>query len=98
MIFSQESANVHLYTRHNKDCTRQYPEISCGLFSHDIELDGKIACVDPATGVSDFESVMTRFQAKRAGKIARLSATLPAYAVFDILRYKGEDLRKLPLL
>ncbi|WP_338114596.1 hypothetical protein [Paenibacillus faecis] len=55
--------------------------------------------MDPATGVSDFESVMTRFQAKRAGKIARLSATLPAYyAVFDILRYKGEDLRKLPLL
>ncbi|MCA1295116.1 hypothetical protein LBW89_19060 [Paenibacillus sp. alder61] len=64
-----------------------------------MELDGEIACVDPATGVSDFESVMTRFQAKRAGKIARLSATLPAYyAVFDILRYKGEDLRKLPLL
>ncbi|MNJ44998.1 putative DNA ligase-like protein [compost metagenome] len=42
---------------------------------------------------------MTRFQARRAEKIARLSATLPAYyAVFDVLLYNGEDLRRLPLL
>ncbi|MMZ59168.1 putative DNA ligase-like protein [compost metagenome] len=55
--------------------------------------------MDPVTGVSDFESVMTRFQARRPDKIARLTATLPAYyAVFDILRYNGEDLRKLPLI
>lgn len=99
LIFSQESGIIRLYTRHNNDCTRQYPEISSGLFAYDIVLDGEIACVDPATGVSDFESAMTRFQAKRADKIMRLSATLPAhYAVFDILRYKGEDLRRLPLI
>lgn len=99
LIFSQQDGVVRLYTRHNNDCTRQYPEIAGALFPHDIVLDGEVACVDPATGVSEFESVMTRFQAKRSDKIARLSATLPAYyAVFDILRYKGEDQRKLPLM
>jgi DNA ligase 1 len=99
LIFSQQDGVIRLYTRHNNDCTRQYPEIAGALFSHDIVLDGEIACVDPATGVSDFELVMTRFQAKRSDKIARLTATLPAhYAVFDILRYNGDDLRKLPLI
>lgn len=99
LIFSQQDGVVRLYTRHNNDCTAQYPEIASALFPHDIVLDGEIACVDPATGVSEFEATMTRFQAKRADKIARLSASLPAYfAAFDILRYKGEDLRKLPLI
>ncbi|RUT48586.1 ATP-dependent DNA ligase [Paenibacillus anaericanus] len=99
LIFSQESGVVRLFTRNNNDCTRQYPEIASALFPHDIVLDGEIACVDPTTGVSDFEATMSRFQAKRADKILRLSATLPVYfAVFDILWYKGEDLRKLPLL
>ncbi len=99
LIFSQQDGVVRLYTRHNNDCTRQYPEIACALFPYDIVLDGEVACVDPATGVSDFEAVMTRFQARLADKIARLSTSLPAYfAVFDILRYKGEDLRKLPLV
>ncbi|RCX22939.1 DNA ligase-1 [Fontibacillus phaseoli] len=99
LIFSQESGNVRLYTRHNNDCTRQYPEVAGGLFTHDIILDGEIACVDPMTGVSDFEAIMSRFQARRSDKIARLSASLPAYfAVFDVLQYNGEDLRKLPLM
>ncbi|MBQ4899379.1 ATP-dependent DNA ligase [Paenibacillus sp. Marseille-P2973] len=99
LIFSQESGNVRLYTRHNNDCTRQYPEIAGGLFPHDIILDGEIACVDPMTGVSDFEAIMSRFQARRADKIARLTGTIPAYfAVFDALYYNGQDLRKLPLM
>lgn len=99
LIFSQQDGVVRLYTRHNNDCTRQYPEITGVLFPHDIVLDGEIACVDPATGVSDFEAVMTRFQTKKADKIARLSATLPVYyAVFDILCYNGEELRRLPLM
>ncbi|WP_314587897.1 ATP-dependent DNA ligase [Paenibacillus terrigena] len=90
---------TRLYTRHNNDCTRQYPELSAGTFDGDVILDGEIACTDPETGVIDFESVMTRFQASRSDKIRRLSETIPAnFVVFDILRYKGEDLRNRPLM
>lgn len=98
LIYSQQSGKVQLYTRHNNDCTRQYPELQLS-FDDDIILDGEVACVDPETGISDFEAVMTRFQARRAEKIKRLTITQPAYyAIFDILMYKGQDLRSLPLL
>ncbi|GGG13940.1 SPBc2 prophage-derived DNA ligase-like protein LigB [Paenibacillus albidus] len=98
LIYSQESGAVQLYTRHNNECTRQYPELQLP-FANDIILDGEVACVDPTTGVSDFESVMSRFQARRADKIQQLTRTLPAYyAIFDILMYKGQDLRGMPLL
>lgn len=98
LIYSQQSEKVRLYTRHDNDCTRQYPELQLP-FDDDVILDGEVACVDPATGVSDFESVMSRFQSRRADKILKLTATLLAYyAIFDILQYKGQDLRGLPLL
>lgn len=99
LIFSQQNGSVRLYTRHNNDCTRQYPEIASALFPHDIVLDGEIACVDPSTGISVFESVMSRFQAKKADKIAALTRTLPSiFVVFDVLKYNGKDLRRLPLM
>lgn len=97
LIYSQQSGATRLYTRHNNDCTRQYPELHIP-FADDIILDGEIACVDPETGISDFESVMTRFQAKKADKIDRMRQVLPVtFVIFDILQYKGRDLRKLPL-
>ncbi|OKP82809.1 hypothetical protein A3842_09675 [Paenibacillus sp. P3E] len=72
--------------------TRQYPELQLP-FTDDIILDGEAACVDPATGVSDFEAVMRRFQARRADKIIQLTTTLPTYyVIFDILMYKGQDI------
>ncbi|MEC0167875.1 ATP-dependent DNA ligase [Paenibacillus graminis] len=99
LIYSQESANVKLYTRHNNECTRQYPEIANAAFTQDIVLDGEIACVDPLTGVIEFESVMSRFQARRADKVRQLTQTLPiTYVIFDVLRYKGEDLSNRPLM
>lgn len=99
LIFSQQNGVIRLYTRHNNDCTRQYPEIASALFSHDIVLDGEIACVDPVKGISDFESVMARFQAKKADKIAALIGTLPVtFVIFDVLQYNGKDLRRSPLM
>lgn len=97
LVFDQEAGRVRLFTRHHNDCTSQYPELQVP-FDDDIILDGEIACVDPATGISDFEAVMTRFQAKKAEKIDRLQRTLPVtFVIFDVLQYKGRDLRKLPL-
>lgn len=98
LIFSQDAGTIRLYTRHNNDCTSQYPELHLP-FADDIILDGEIACVDPETGISDFESVMTRFQAKKADKIQQLTKTLPVtFVIFDILHFKRQDLRELPLM
>jgi DNA ligase 1 len=98
LIYSQESGKIRLYTRHDNDCTQQYPELHFP-FTDDVILDGEVACVDPTTGVSDFESVMSRFQTRRADKVVQLTGTLPVYyTIFDILMYKGKDLRGLPLM
>ncbi|WP_341864885.1 hypothetical protein [Paenibacillus helianthi] len=75
-----------------------YPEFQLP-FTDDIILDGEVACVNPTTGVSDFETVMSQFQARRADKIQQLKVTLPAYyVIFDILQFKDHDLRGLRLL
>ncbi|PAD31879.1 ATP-dependent DNA ligase [Paenibacillus sp. 7523-1] len=98
LIFSQQSGNVRLYTRHNNDCTRQYPELILP-FDSDIILDGEVACTDPETGLDDFEAVMSRFSTRQHSKVQQLTRTLPVtFAIFDILQYKGQDLRKLPLI
>lgn len=97
-ILTHSGGRTHIYTRHNNECTRQYPELLSVPFTEDMILDGEIVCIDPA-GVVDFESIMTRFQARRADSINRLRVQLPAtYVVFDILSYRGEDLRGLPLM
>lgn len=96
-ILSCFDGQIHIYTRHNNDCTRQYPELTCTPSTEDMILDGEIVCIDP-TGAVDFEAVMTRFQAGRADSIKRLTEQLPVtFVVFDILKYRGRDLRGLPL-
>ena len=98
LIFSQESGDIRLYTRHNNDCTLQYPELLIS-FDYDIILDGEVACTDPETGLNDFEGVMSRFSTRQHSKVQQLVKTLPAtFAIFDVLQYKGSDLRSLPLI
>lgn len=96
-ILSCVGGQTHIYTRHNNECTKQYPELTCTPFTDDMILDGEIVCIDPA-GAVDFESVMIRFQTQRADGIRRLSQQLPVtFVVFDVLQFKGEDVRNLPL-
>lgn len=97
-ILTHSGGRTHIYTRHNNECTRQYPELLSVPFGEDMILDGEIVCIDPA-GAVDFESIMTRFQARRTDSINRLMGQLPAtYIVFDILFYQGQDLRSLSLM
>ncbi|RAR39682.1 ATP-dependent DNA ligase [Paenibacillus sp. MDMC362] len=98
LLFSQQDGKIRLYTRHETDCTLQYPELLHTL-DDDIILDGEVACTDPDTGSVDYEMVMNRFQAKKADKIQHLTTIQPVtYVVFDVLQYKGQDLRKMPLM
>ncbi|TNJ63014.1 ATP-dependent DNA ligase [Paenibacillus hemerocallicola] len=98
LLLSRPNGQTHLYTRQNNECTQQYPELY-DIAQDDILLDSEVACVDRDSSLIDFESVMERFSPRKADKVLGLSAAQPAnYIVFDILRYKGEDLRGWPLM
>ncbi|MGE7056263.1 ATP-dependent DNA ligase, partial [Paenibacillus glucanolyticus] len=42
LLFSQQSGRIRLYTRHETECTQQYPELLVP-FDDDILLDGEVA-------------------------------------------------------
>lgn len=99
LILSHVGGVTRLYTRHNNDVTRQYPEITSVNFGYDVILDGEIACIDPLTGAICFESVMERFQTRKDDKIRSMRASLPVnFIVFDVLFLNGNDLRGRPLM
>lgn len=96
LILSRVNDQTRLYTRHNNDCTHQYPEL-INLDLDNVILDGEVAATDEL-GRVDFESIMERFSLRKSEKIRQAVETRPVnYVVFDILHYKGEDLRGYPL-
>ncbi|MFD0680499.1 MULTISPECIES: ATP-dependent DNA ligase [unclassified Paenibacillus] len=96
------SANAHetrLFTRGQKECTRQYPELLNVPVDGDIVLDGEVCCIDPDTGESDYELVMERLQLKSKHRIQSYASQRPVhFVVWDVLFYRGRDLRTLPLM
>jgi DNA ligase 1 len=101
LILSMESGHVRLFTRHNNEVTRQYPELYNVPIEDntDVVLDGEVACMNPETGSIDFEMVMERFMMKKPITIMEAAVRRPIhFFVFDISRYKGEDLRGCPLM
>jgi DNA ligase-1 len=98
LILVRRNGITKLFTRHRTDCTQQYLELH-SIALDDVILDGEVACTDPATGKIDFESVMQRFQTRKAEKIQRLIETRPVnFVVFDVLRLNSIDLRGMQLM
>ncbi|SED15169.1 DNA ligase-1 [Paenibacillus sp. GP183] len=100
LIMTYKKGETRLFTRHNNECTRKYPELwNPAMSGDDVILDGEVCSIDPTTGVIDFESVMERFQLSKQTKINAVARTMPVhYIVFDVLRHNGRDLRRLPLI
>ncbi len=101
LILSMENGIVRLYTRHNNEVTRQYPELHNVPIevNTDVVLDGEVACLNPENGLIEFELIMERFMKKKPMAIMEAAVRQPVhFFVFDILRYKGEDLRGKPLM
>jgi DNA ligase-1 len=70
LIMSYKNGETRLFTRHNNECTRQYPELwNPTITGEDYVLDGELCSVDPETGSIDFEKVMERFQLSKQAKI-----------------------------
>ncbi|WP_085520938.1 ATP-dependent DNA ligase [Tuberibacillus sp. Marseille-P3662] len=97
-IISVNQGMTTIYTRHQTVVTERFPELLNGSIADDVILDGEIVCYDQATQNVDFELVMNRFSTKHPEKVRRKSRSLPcSFIAFDILYYKGKDLRGLPL-
>ncbi|CAI8947629.1 ATP-dependent DNA ligase [Brevibacillus sp. IT-7CA2] len=99
LIYSRINGELKYYTRHHNEITGRYPEIHDLPVDGDVILDGEIVCINPETGAIDFELISSRFQTKTPKKIVAAMQRLPVFfVVFDILYYKGQDLRNLPLM
>jgi DNA ligase-1 len=100
MIISIQNGEVRLFTRNNNDVTNKYPELhDVPIDDHsDVVLDGEVACIDSATGSIEFELIQERFQIRKPEKIREAMQRKPVvFFAFDVLRYKGRDLRACPL-
>jgi len=96
-ILALTDGRIRLYTRHNNDVTRQYPELhNVPTDRSDLILDGEIACMDGEPGAIDFEAVMSRFKAKNPAEAAARSPV--HFYAFDVLRIGREDVRSRPLI
>lgn len=87
-----DADRVKLYTRHQNDCTFQFPEFkSVGLRSNATILDGEMIALDE-DGKPDFEAVMSRFQSRK-GK----SKQPVHFAAFDVLQVDGKSVLHKPI-
>ncbi|GAA1680587.1 ATP-dependent DNA ligase [Glycomyces endophyticus] len=83
-----------LLTRHGTDVTAKFPELAEIADIGDAVLDGELTVF--ADTLPDFSAAVRRLRADPA-KVERLSVSLPATVlVFDVLRYRGKDLRSEP--
>jgi DNA ligase-1 len=101
LILSMENGIVRLFNRYNNEVTQQYPELHLVPIEDntDVVLDGEVACMNPDNGTIDFDRVLERYKMKKPMTIMEAAVRQPVhFFVFDIIRYKGEDLRGLPLM
>ncbi|XEC96664.1 DNA polymerase LigD [Paenibacillus tarimensis] len=83
---------VKLFTRHQNDCTLQFPEFSgITIKRNSAVLDGEMIVLDES-GKPDFEAVMTKFLSTK--QKCKYSAH---FAAFDVLQVEGRSIMSLPL-
>lgn len=89
LILSKFDNQIRLYTRHNNEVTRKFPELLQLDISNGTILDGEIIVTDQQ-GKPDFEAMMERFQSKNSEHTIQ-------YCVFDVIYYNGQKVTHLPL-
>lgn len=90
---------VQLWSRSQRDVTREYPELSQLAANVDAGaawLDGEVVALD-SEGRSDFQKLQLRFSVQKPS--AQLLEQVPVvYYVFDLLYFDGYDIRNVPLI
>lgn len=98
LLSNVQDQGVKLFTRHQNECTNQFPELqSVSILAKNAVLDGEMVVLGEDAKPC-FESVMERFQARKEVNVSRLLKSLPVvYMAFDILYLNGEDVTRRPL-
>lgn len=94
----RERGSVSLWTRNRLDVSASYPEIVAALTAYDGAkdwvMDGELCAMRGDT--TSFEDLQKRMHVTDPRTIANAGVTL-AYFVFDLPRFDGHDLQRLPL-
>lgn len=93
-----EAGAVTLTSRNGNRITGAWPELVTPPDGYDaLVVDGEIIALNDR-GVPDFRVLAERIHVRKAAQVARLAERVPAtFMVFDVLRYGGRDLTRLPL-
>lgn len=98
LLYSRFNNEIKLYTRHNNEVTRKFPEVLSNDIPEGTILDGELIQTNE-DGHPDFEALMSRFHVSNKDKIIIYSKKEPVtFCVFDILYHKGKSVMHLPLL
>src|SRR3954462_9559993 len=96
-VIENLKGELAVWSRNGRPLLRYFPELSKvgELLPSDSALDGEI--VIERDGVLDFDAMQLRLHPAES-RIRKLSAEIPAeFIAFDVLRWKGEPVHKLPL-
>jgi bifunctional non-homologous end joining protein LigD len=93
------SGKVALYSRNGLSLGSRYPRLikELSLQNQDIVLDGEIVALD-ASGRASFQTLQSRSGLTKTRDIHEAEINTPVvYYVFDVLYYRGQDLRAASL-
>ena len=90
MLISKWDGQIRLYSRHKNEFTSVFKEFQSVAIPDNTILDCELIAVDEE-GKCNFELLQNQYRAKHRTAPLQLVA-------FDILFYKGEDVRKKPLM
>jgi bifunctional non-homologous end joining protein LigD len=99
VLAGKHGENITLVSRRGTNLLPNYPELEACLHAlPDLALDGELVLLDEQ-GRPQFERLTRRLRLKRPDLIARASISEPAAIfAFDLMGFKGKDLRRYPLL
>lgn len=91
-LIAINNSKLKFYTRHGTDVTNQFPELQNIRINPNTVLDGELTITDE-NGKPDFDRLMKRFHSTK-----NKSTDNAQLVVFDILKDRGRDITKLPLI
>lgn len=99
MLAIRSGDNARLLSRRGNDLTDCFPEIAACLRDlPNIALDGELIVLD-SQGKPDFERLRRRALIKKSINVQHAARIEPAAIfAFDVLMWRGKDVRQLPLL